>query len=72
MAIRPEYGRIAIPPTTAPTAEIIKSLNFKIWQRNYWEHIIRNENAYHRISNYIINNPQKWENDKLKKQNGKL
>nr|WP_317043969.1 hypothetical protein [Flavobacterium covae] len=38
-----------------------------MWQRNYWEHIIRNENAYHRISNYIINNPQKWENDKLKK-----
>ena len=39
----------------------------KLWQRNYWEHIIRDENAYHRISNYIINNPQKWDNDKLKK-----
>ncbi|OWP83463.1 hypothetical protein BWK59_10365 [Flavobacterium davisii] len=64
-------GELQFAPTTAPT-EIIKSLDFKIWQRNYWEHIIRNENAYHRISNYIINNPQKWENDKLKKQNGKL
>ncbi|AMA48692.1 MULTISPECIES: transposase [Flavobacterium] len=62
-------GELQFAPTapTAPTAEIIKSLDFKIWQRNYWEHIIRNENAYHRISNYIINNPQKWENDKLKK-----
>ncbi|MET3046985.1 hypothetical protein [Flavobacterium covae] len=62
-------GELQFAPTapTAPTTEIIKSLDFKIWQRNYWEHIIRNENAYHRISNYIINNPQKWENDKLKK-----
>jgi REP element-mobilizing transposase RayT len=37
----------------------------KLWQRNYWEHIIRNENEYNRISQYIINNPSKWENDKL-------
>ncbi len=37
----------------------------KLWQRNYWEHIIRNYNEYQRISEYIINNPQKWDNDKL-------
>ncbi|MGB0929229.1 MAG: transposase [Chitinophagales bacterium] len=37
----------------------------KLWQRNYWEHIIRNEKAYQNISNYIINNPQKWENDRF-------
>jgi len=36
-----------------------------IWQRNYWEHIIRNEKEYGRISNYIINNPAKWTADKL-------
>lgn len=47
-------------------AEKIKALDFKIWQRNYWEHIIRNDNEYQRISQYIINNPQQWENDKLK------
>ncbi|MFK7797473.1 MAG: transposase, partial [Aureispira sp.] len=35
------------------------------WQPRFWDHIIRNENAYHRISQYIINNPQKWEDDKL-------
>lgn len=49
----------------APT-EKIKSLDFKIWQRNYWEHIIRNDKAYHRISEYIINNPRKWQEDSLK------
>ncbi len=37
----------------------------KLWQRNYWEHIIRNENEYKRIAQYIIDNPMKWENDKL-------
>jgi len=37
----------------------------KLWQRNYWEHIIRNEDEYFRIANYIKNNPEKWYNDKL-------
>jgi putative transposase len=37
----------------------------KLWQRNYWEHIIRNEQSYQRIAEYIINNPQNWDNDKL-------
>jgi putative transposase len=36
-----------------------------VWQRNYHEHIIRNEQSYHRISNYIINNPEKWNEDKF-------
>lgn len=37
----------------------------KLWQRNYYEHIIRNEQSYHTISNYIINNPSKWNDDKF-------
>lgn len=37
----------------------------KLWQRNYWEHIIRNLNEYQRITQYIINNPRQWENDRL-------
>lgn len=39
---------------------------YDVWQRNYWEHIIRNENDYHRIAEYIINNPKQWDNDQLK------
>lgn len=31
-----------------------------VWQRNYYEHIIRNELSYHAISEYIRNNPAKW------------
>ncbi len=37
----------------------------KLWQRNYYEHIIRNELSYQMISNYIINNPAKWDGDKF-------
>ena len=37
----------------------------KLWQRNYWEHIIRNEDEYLRMANYILNNPAKWQMDKL-------
>jgi REP element-mobilizing transposase RayT len=37
----------------------------KLWQRNYYEHIIRNEQAYQNISNYIIGNPTAWQNDKF-------
>ena len=36
-----------------------------IWQRNYYEHVIRNEQAYQTISEYIMNNPLKWQEDKF-------
>jgi hypothetical protein len=35
----------------------------QIWQRNYYEHIIRNEQSYLRIAEYIINNPTQWKED---------
>jgi len=35
----------------------------KLFQRNYYEHIIRDEKSYVTIANYIINNPKKWDND---------
>jgi len=35
------------------------------WQRNYWEHIIRNDDEYQRIAQYIMDNPKKWAMDKL-------
>jgi len=38
---------------------------YHVWQRNYHEHIIRSEQSYWRISEYIINNPDAWEDDKF-------
>ena len=37
----------------------------KLWQRNFWEHIIRDLRAFDTISNYIITNPENWEGDKF-------
>ena len=39
--------------------------NKKLWQRNYYEHIIRDQQSYLRISEYIRNNPAKWQDDKF-------
>ncbi|OGL39994.1 MAG: hypothetical protein A3C43_06245 [Candidatus Schekmanbacteria bacterium RIFCSPHIGHO2_02_FULL_38_11] len=40
------------------------NLNGKFWQRNYYEHIIRNENELNKIREYIQNNPLKWHLDR--------
>jgi REP element-mobilizing transposase RayT len=37
----------------------------RIWQRNYYEHVIRNNEDLERIQEYIHNNPLKWELDSL-------
>lgn len=34
-----------------------------VWQRNYYEHIIRNEREMDRISRYIESNPSRWNDD---------
>ncbi|MSP53983.1 MAG: transposase [Gammaproteobacteria bacterium] len=36
-----------------------------VWQRNYYEHIIRNDEDYNRIAEYIFTNPEKWQEDTL-------
>ena len=41
----------------------------KVWQRNYYEHIIREDKDLNRIREYIINNPKNWEIDELYKEN---
>jgi len=37
---------------------------FPVWQRNYYEHIIRNEESLTQIRQYILNNPGQWEFDR--------
>jgi REP element-mobilizing transposase RayT len=36
----------------------------KLWQRNYYEHIVRDEKSFLKIAEYIQNNPLKWHEDK--------
>ncbi|CAG0978942.1 hypothetical protein ANAEL_01627 [Anaerolineales bacterium] len=41
-----------------------KPFNGKVWLRDYYEHIIRNQSAADRIAHYIESNPARWEKDK--------
>jgi REP element-mobilizing transposase RayT len=41
------------------------SFNKRLWQRNYYEHIIRHEKEYQAIRQYIQDNPKNWEKDDL-------
>ena len=49
-----------------------KPYNGKLWQRNYYEHIIRNDESYIRISEYIKNNPQNWKGDKIENRHSQI
>ena len=37
----------------------------KLWQRNYYEHIIRNEKEYLKTIEYMENNPTRWINNHI-------
>ena len=34
-----------------------------VWQRNFYEHVIRDEQDHQRVHDYILNNPFNWETD---------
>tara|TARA_B110000211_G_C14021633_1_gene527951 strand:+ start:1012 stop:1485 length:474 start_codon:yes stop_codon:yes gene_type:complete len=39
--------------------------NKRVWQRNYYEHIIRNDSSHQKIADYILENPINWKQDKF-------
>ena len=40
-----------------------------VWQRNFYEHVIRDETSLHTIREYIVNNPAKWSEDRYNPRN---
>jgi putative transposase len=55
--------------TTKRYADGVKQLGWipfdrRLWQRNYYEHIIRDEESLSRIRQYILDNPARWEFDR--------
>ena len=58
---------------TMSTNEYIRGVNElgwmpfdrKLWQRNYYEHIIRDDMSLQTIAYYIVNNPAQWQNDEF-------
>ena len=42
-----------------------------LWQRNYYEHIIRNDRELNNVRRYIVNNPRNWQLDRDNAQNSR-
>ena len=62
------------PPTMAANAVVPhfvstlkrytnRNVGYSMWQRSFHDHIIRNENDYRQIAEYVDNNPQSWTED---------
>ena len=63
-------GRSMIAPTISTVVRLMKGTvskqaGFSVWQKGFYDHVIRNDNDYREIWNYIEGNPGKWTEDKL-------
>jgi putative transposase len=56
--------------TTKHFRERRQHLQAAIWQRNYYEHVVRNDEELTRIREYIVNNPAQWELDRENPKKG--
>lgn len=77
VAVGPHSARAGLKP--APTlSEVVRAFKtfsarrinemrgspgIAVWQRNYYEHVVRSDNELDRIREYIMNNPVQWELD---------
>jgi putative transposase len=50
--------------TTKRINDLQRTSGLSVWQRNYYEHVIRNEQSLHCIREYIANNPARWDFDR--------
>ncbi len=62
------------PPKAVPTigriinmfkGAVSKKSGFRVWQKSFYDHIIRNNEEYRIYWQYIESNPENWENDEL-------
>ncbi len=51
--------------TTKSINQMRETPGARFWQRNYWEHVIRDETDLNRIRRYIQDNPLRWVDDQL-------
>ena len=63
-----DNGRLIIAPTVSRIikqfkSEVTKKAGFSLWQKGFYDHIIRNDADYESVWIYIDENPLKWEND---------
>jgi putative transposase len=44
-------------------ARVVGRTGTPVWQRNYFEQVVRNEDELWQMSEYVLNNPLRWETD---------
>jgi len=69
IAIIPKSGRTQFAPTISRIIKqfrgaVTKRAGFSLWQKSFHDHIIRHENEYMKIWQYIDENPARWAEDK--------
>ncbi len=63
---RPTLGQIIAYfkyQSTKKINEIKNTLGLRQWQRNYYEHVIRNDESLNKIREYVMYNPLGWDTD---------
>ena len=63
-------GRSMIAPTISTVVRLMKGTVSKqarvpVWQKGFYDHVIRNDADYQEIWNYIEGNPEKWAEDRF-------
>ncbi|MBP8593741.1 MAG: transposase [Ruminococcus sp.] len=63
-----DHGRTMCAPTISRVVKhfkeaVTKMSGFPMWQKSFYDHIIRSEKEYREISAYIRRNPEKWTSD---------
>lgn len=63
-----EHGQVMLAPTVSTVIQQLKGIVTKqvgrsIWQKLFHDHIIRGEQDYQKIWQYIDGNPSKWADD---------
>ena len=63
-------GRSLNAPTVSTIVRLMKGFvskqaGFPVWQKGFYDHIIRNDIDYRNIWNYIDSNPAKWHEDAM-------
>lgn len=70
----------AISPKSDTVSTIIRSYKSAVtrhanrlelpngWQPRFYDHVIRDNDGYQRISDYIVNNPANWHDDKFSRK----
>lgn len=63
-------GRSMIAPTISTVVRLMKGTvskqaGFSVWQKGFYDHVVRNDGDYRDIWNYIEGNPGKWSEDQF-------